>query len=115
MIDEALAFSADGQLLVSLLPGYTLGLWQVADGSMLWRSLKTTHGMDNDAAFSPDGQTLASGSADATVHLWRITDGALLRTLQGHTEQVWTVAFSPDGQTLASGSGDRTVRLWPME
>jgi WD40 repeat protein len=58
------------------------------------------------------GQTLASGSADGTVRLWGVADGRLLRTLEGHTGWVQSVAFSPDGRLLASASIDGTVRLW---
>ena len=59
-------------------------------------------------AFDPTGQTLASGSSDNTVKLWEPASGKLLRTLEGHTATVYSVAFDPTGQTLASGSEDET-------
>jgi WD40 repeat protein len=46
------------------------------------------------------------------VRLWDAESGEALRTLEGHTSFVNSVAFAPDGQTLASGSRDDTVRLW---
>jgi WD40 repeat protein len=37
-----------------------------------------------------------------------------VRTLEGHTGWVYSVAFSPDGKLLASGSGDHTIKLWEV-
>ena len=35
-------------------------------------------------------------------------------TLEGHTDNVHSVAFSPDGTTLASGARDATAKLWDV-
>ena len=36
----------------------------------------------------------------------------MIRTFEGHTDWVNSVAFSPDGKLLASGSDDGTIKLW---
>ena len=38
--------------------------------------------------------------------------GECLRTLEGHTGEVNSVALSADGSRVVSGSSDKTVRLW---
>jgi hypothetical protein len=38
--------------------------------------------------------------------------GALIRTLEGHTSSISSVAFSASGDRLASASWDDTVRVW---
>ncbi|KAF9504194.1 hypothetical protein BS47DRAFT_1308606, partial [Hydnum rufescens UP504] len=65
--------------------------------------------------FSPDRLHLASGSVDHTIQLWDLRSGVSIIKLEGHSDQVNTIAFSPEGLCLASCSDDQTVQLWdPM-
>jgi WD40 repeat protein len=49
------------------------------------------------------------------VRVWDLDTGACLRTLQGHTKTVWSVALHADGRRAVSGSDDNTVRVWDLD
>ena len=38
-----------------------------------------------------------------------------MRTLMGHSEDIYAVCFSPDDTHVASGSGDHHVIIWNAE
>ncbi|GAB4423860.1 MAG: hypothetical protein Kow00106_20840 [Anaerolineae bacterium] len=106
-----IAWSPDGQMLVSVGEDDRLQIWEVASGAVL--AVLTGHWGDvNSVAWSPDGSRLASASADDTVRVWKAASGVALNVLTGHKADVNSVAWSPDGRLLASGSDDNTVRLW---
>jgi len=53
---------------------------------------------------------LIAGLSDGTA---RAADE--VRRLEGHTDQLTSMALSPDGKLLVTGSDDKTVRLWQFE
>ncbi|KAH8585978.1 putative F-box and wd40 domain protein [Bisporella sp. PMI_857] len=108
---RSVAFSPDGQRVVSGSVDSTVRLWDAVTG-VLQQTLESHSGWVRSVAFSPDGQRVASGSEGSTVWLWDAATGALQQTLEGHSGDVYSVAFSPNGQRVVSGSSNGTVRLW---
>jgi WD40 repeat protein/serine/threonine protein kinase len=86
-------------------------LWDVATGKEVHRLSAPPMGWG--AAFSPDGRRALTGCREQVL-LWDVESGGQLRSLDGHTEFVTSVAFSPDGDRALSGSWDDTVRLWDV-
>ena len=112
----SLAFSPDGQILASSSQDGKVRLWDIKTGKC--NSILEGHEkIISSVTFAPqhirDTQNclLASGSDDNTIKLWN-HQGECLKTLQGHTDWVYSVAFNPKLNSLASGSRDRTVKIW---
>jgi WD40 repeat protein len=115
---NSVAFSPDGQRIVTGSSDNTAYVWEVASGVRprnIGGNLLTLTGHNNDissVAFSPDGQRIVTGSFDRTAKVWDAASGRELLTLTGHSEIVNSVAFSPDGQRIVTCSGDRTAKVW---
>jgi len=54
---------------------------------------------------------LASGSGDKTIKIWNTHTGSEIRTLTGHTSEIFSLAVLPNG-FLASVSEDKTIKIW---
>jgi WD40 repeat protein len=128
---NSVAYSPDGQLLVSGSSDETIKLWR-RDRTFV-KSLSIPYNINGQltdvrsVAVSPDGKLLAVGvqlfngvshTYTGAVEVWRISDSVLAQTLTGYgsgditVTGVNSVAFSSDGQYLATGSWDRLVKVW---
>ena len=75
----SVAFSPDGQSILSGSDDKTIKLWDKGSGKML----KSFEGHSNSVmsvAFSPDGQSILSGSCDKTIKLWDKGSGKMLKS-----------------------------------
>jgi len=109
----SLAFSPDGEWLVSGSNDSSIKLWSASRGKLI-RTFLGQKGAITSLAFSPDGHLLASGSADKTVVILAPTTGTRIETLVGQSEAIEAVSFSPNGLTLVSASDDGTLRAWEV-
>jgi WD40 repeat protein len=108
------AFSPDGQYIVSGSEDKTVRLWNL-QGNPVGQPFQGHDDAVLSVAFSPDGQYIVSGSEDKTVRLWNLQGHLIRQLFQGYEDFITSVAFSPDGQYIVSGSNYGTLRLWDIE
>jgi eukaryotic-like serine/threonine-protein kinase len=106
----SVAFSRDGQRIVTASADHTAKVWDAATGRELLSLRGHRLGLAT-AAFSPDGQRIVTAGADRTAKVWDAATGKELLTLRGHTGGL-RAAFSPDGRRIVTGSADHTAKVW---
>ena len=122
---RSIAFTPDGQRLISASDDKTIRVWDLATGKSA--TLRGEIG-EGDAgkvltiAVSPDGRLLAAGGRlktdgieDFPIRLYDLASGGIVGLFRGHQDAVLSLAFSPDGSTLASGSADDVAIVWNVE
>ncbi len=112
---RSVAFSPDGQRLVSGSNDWTFKLWDIHTQQHIATLEHITGRIPSQikaVAFSYDGQRLAT--AGRHVKLWEVSTQTETATLQ-HDEYAWSLAFSPDGHFLATGESGGTVKIWDVQ
>jgi WD40 repeat protein len=116
---ELLAFSPDGQTLVSygkeethIAPTTNIKIWKVKTGQLLHTLPSYEPTPSNHFFISSDSNILAS-THGRRVRVWNLNTGKLLHDVD-HEDIVLGITISPDSQILASGSYDGTLKIWNL-
>jgi WD40 repeat protein len=108
---RSVRFSPTGDCLVSA--GGDVILWNL-DGTMRGQAIRANA---YAAVFlsTKDGLLLATAGQDRIVRLWNQNGQQHGKPMEGHADEVMSVAASPNGDLVASASRDGTVRLWNLD
>jgi WD40 repeat protein/serine/threonine protein kinase len=119
----SVAFSADGQRLVTTSEDKTAKVWDAATGQLLL-TLRGHTGWVFSATFTPDGQRIITGGGPwglgikpGETKVWDATTGEQLLDFKGHNYTVWSLAISPDGKRIVTAAAERgygpgEVKVW---
>jgi WD40 repeat protein len=112
LVDEvnSLAFSADGQTLVSVGADSTIKIWHVGALDLI-DILHKHNGIVRCVAFTPDGRMLATGGDDRKILFWDLTERRVAIALSLDDTAAHSLVLSKDGQTLVTGSY-RKIKVW---
>ncbi len=108
------AFSPDGQFIVTGSQDRRVKLWDLANGEEI-RTFSGHEGGITSLNFSPNGQFLLTSSFDDTARLWDVETGDEIKRFAGHTNGVTEADFSPDVRHVITCSSDKTVRIWSVQ
>lgn len=100
-----LAFSPDGQTLLTTSFNDPVYAWEIATGQMVRRLEAATY------LYSPDNCLLA-GSA-GTLKIFDLYRGRFLRECKAEGNAFDHFAFSPNSKWLAASCSDTTISVWP--
>jgi WD40 repeat protein len=110
------SFAADGKTLNTLGVDGSIMVWNLP-AKATDKPIKTFAIEKKKAAKAflvIDGSIFVGGD-DALIHQVNLADGKVIRTFEGATGPVLSVAIARDGKTLASGSADKKIRLYERE
>ncbi|EXA30507.1 hypothetical protein FOVG_18111 [Fusarium oxysporum f. sp. pisi HDV247] len=109
---DAVAFSADSNILASCSGDGTVRIWNIFAGlcAKTFTNYKSLSGL---VTLSPAGDMVSYPCLNGTIEVRDTTSGRCIQVLE-RCHGLSVLKFSPDGKTVALGFQNGTVRLWDV-
>ena len=111
---EGLAFSPEGENLVSGCLGGSVRIWDLEISKCI-AALAGHRSPCKKVEYHPFGNFFATGATDGSIKVWDVRQKRCVQSYKGpgNLLEISSLKFSPHGRWLASGIGD-SVKLWDL-
>ncbi|KAG1849359.1 WD40-repeat-containing domain protein, partial [Suillus tomentosus] len=114
---RSISYFPDGERMISGSEDKTVRQWDLKAGKEIERARSVCEGDVWAVAVSGDGRWVVAAGGD-----WNSTElkaceveTGIVKTFEGHSNQITCVDISADSTLLATGAKDFTVRVWNLE
>jgi WD40 repeat protein/transcriptional regulator with XRE-family HTH domain len=114
---NAVAFSQDGQILISGDPDGNVILWDVISGNEIRQLPRMAGGIIAlvvTTAVDASSQDLVTGSTDGAFTLWNLATGAPLQHYEGYTNTLTSMSVAYKSPFAVTGYADGSMFLWNL-
>jgi WD40 repeat protein len=116
-IVSSVNFNPLGTQLISSSFDSLIKIWDVKTGNCL-QTMQEHSKIVVAAFFTPSGEQIISASQDLTLRIWekaQIDNWQCIKVLQGHQNNIWSIALDSTGKISISGDLSGVLKFWDVE
>jgi WD40 repeat protein len=111
----SIAYAPSGNFFASGGADGKIALWQIHKNTpQKFQELTGQGGWIYSLGFLSNGTELISGASDRSLVLWDLASGEIRQRMDGHMDEVQSIAVDARTNIVVSAARDGTVRVWDL-